>query len=202
MSQIEPDFVSKTSFYWLYQDNLQIMSDQKTIIGAEYNEEKKHSQIVIEDITNQDEEYSPVKINQHKNQIWNILIDEDNNSLYVGDYNGRMVEYSLSLKHNYGEIIKDYEDLGVGIITSSVNLGQTIVFAGYGGRLGFIDTQKRELLENKIQMAPRYIKSMELCWVENQQSQLKALLTVNGWFYDYSSKTDVLDVTGLSLIHI
>ena len=58
MSEVEPEFTSKTMFYWDLQNNLQIMADQKTIVGVQFSEGEElddifldHSNIVMEDIT-------------------------------------------------------------------------------------------------------------------------------------------------------
>ena len=45
---MQPDFVSKTSFNWFFKNNLQIISDQKTILGIQYHE--------VEDEEDEDEE--------------------------------------------------------------------------------------------------------------------------------------------------
>ena len=39
LSEVQPDFISKSTFKWKYQNNLQILSDQKTIVGVKYDEE-------------------------------------------------------------------------------------------------------------------------------------------------------------------
>ena len=51
MSEVQPDFISKTSFEWVYQNNLQIKSDQKNMVGKQYFEEYYLSNITMEDIT-------------------------------------------------------------------------------------------------------------------------------------------------------
>ena len=195
LSEVEPDFVSKTSFYWYTQNNLQILSDQKTLVGGEYNKEKNHSEIVIEDITSKGEGNSEIRIKLHENKIWNILLDEKNSCMFSGDYDGRVIQFSLDFEENPGKVLKDYGDLGVGYITSSILLGDVAVFGGWNRNLGFIDIQKQEHLGNKFDFAPKYIKSIQLCQVQKTPSQSKTLLTVSGDEYDYSSKTDVLDVT-------
>ena len=57
LSEVQPDFISKIRFKWFYQNNLQIMSDQKTIVGGKFDEEdsddegKNPFNITMEDIT-------------------------------------------------------------------------------------------------------------------------------------------------------
>ena len=57
MSEVEPDYISKTNFYWRFQNNLQIMSDQKTVVGVQCNWEKENFEIVIEDLLGGIKEY-------------------------------------------------------------------------------------------------------------------------------------------------
>ena len=39
---MQPDFISNIKFELYYQNNLQIMSDQKTIIGKQYTENEEY----------------------------------------------------------------------------------------------------------------------------------------------------------------
>ena len=61
MTNIKPDFVSKTKFNWWFQENLQILNDQKTLIGVENNEKNNYSKIAIEDIINTNPNYVSIK---------------------------------------------------------------------------------------------------------------------------------------------
>ena len=154
LSEVQPDFVSKTSFLWVHQNSLQILADQKTLVGVEHNWDKNCSEIVIEDITNHEKGIPPIRIKQHENQINNILLDEKNCCMFSGDDNGRVIQSYLDLQDNPGKVLKDYGKLGVGVIYSSIMLGDVAVFGGWNGTLGFIDSQKREHLKNKFDMAP------------------------------------------------
>ena len=134
-------------------------------------------------------------------RIYTILINEENLSLLVGGSDGRLLQKSFNFQGNLGKILKDYGDLGIGRIYSSCLLGNIAVFGGYNYKLAFINTQKREFMGYSFDLAPEYIYSIELCWVQNKP-QPKALLTVSGENYDYNGKTDVLDVTHLFPKHM
>ena len=197
LSKVEPKYVTQISYYWGLQ-NLQVLQDQKTIVGVEYNEKKNFSEIVIEDITNKDTNYSPVRIQTNGCFINTILIDEHNGFMLTGDGNGRVLQFSLNFSKDLGKLIKDYGELGVGWIDTSIMFGNLAVFGGEKSSLGFIDTGKCQYLGIKDNLAVENITSIELCWVKQAQAQSKALLTICGRNYDYSSsKTDVLDITQL-----
>ena len=51
LSEVQPDFISETNFMWYFQNQLQIKSDQKTIIGMMNDGRKNLFNIRMEDIT-------------------------------------------------------------------------------------------------------------------------------------------------------
>ena len=134
-------------------------------------------------------------------EISTILLDEKNWSLLVGDENGRLLQMSFDFQGNFGKILKDYGKLEMGCISSSYLLGNIAVFGGGEHKLAFINTQKREIMGYSFDLAPKYILSIDLCWIQNK-SQPKAFLTVSGRDYDYNRKTDVLNVTQLFPKHM
>ena len=119
--------------------------------------------------------------------------------MLIGDGDGMVSQYSLNFQRNPGKVIKHYGNLGLGCIYSSSILGHIAVFGGSDGKLGFIHTQNREFLGIRLDLAAKYIYSIQFFWIRDKQSPPKALLTVSGREYDYSFKTDVLDVTQLFL---
>ena len=106
-----------------------------------------------------------------------------------------MVQYSLDFQGNFGRAIKDYGDIKLENIYSSYFLGDVIVFGGQHGKIDFLDIKKRKFLKIKFKVAPKNIYSMELSLIKQNQSESKVFLTMSGEDYDYSSKTDVFDIT-------
>ena len=129
------------------------------------------------------------------------MLDEENSTLLIGNKRGGLLQLSFDFQGNFGKILKDYGDLGIGGILSSYLLGNIAVFGGRNRKLAFINTQKREFLGYSFDLAPQYIESIELCWI-HKQTLPKALLTVSGEDYNYNEKTDVLDVTLLFPKHM
>ena len=196
MDSIKPDFVSKTHFFLFYQDNFKILNDQKTLIGAEKEYFNEYSEIVIEDITNTDPEYVPVKFPTNNSKIFTILIDEERKCLFIGNENEVVIEYSLDTQGYSINFIKKYEDLGIGSVHSSLKFGNIAVFGGDCGTIAFIDIENKQHLGNISDLAVGRIFSIQLCKVQNGEFDTKLLLTLTGDEYDYSgSKTDVLDIT-------
>ena len=196
MDFIEPCFVSKTNFRWNYQEQLQILNNQKTLVGVEDNNDEDHSEIVIEDITNTDPNYVPVKFPTGGIEIYTILIDEERMCMFIGNWKGMLVEFSLDTNGYSRKIVKDYGDLGIGNIRSSLKIGNIAVFGGTKSSVALIDIDNTQNLGIISDLAVGSIYSIELCRVKNNKSDVKLLLTVTGRDYDYSSsKTDVLDIT-------
>ena len=123
MDLIKPCFVSKTEFTWDNQEQLQILNNQKTLVGVEYNDDEDHSEIVIEDITNTDPNYVPVKFPTGGIEINTILIDEERMCMFIGNRKGILIKYSLDTNGYSRKILKDYGDLEIGSIISSLKIG-------------------------------------------------------------------------------
>ena len=73
-------------------------------------------------------------------EISNILLNEKNWSLLVGDHKGRVLQMSFDFQGKLGKILKDYGDLGMRRICSSYLLGDIAVFGGENHKLAFINT--------------------------------------------------------------
>ena len=127
-------------------------------------------------------------------EITTILLDEKNYFLLIGDFDGRVLQMFFDFQGNLGKIMKDYGELGMDEICFSYLLGDFAVFGGEHGNLAFINTRQREFMGLSFDLAPEYIYSIELCWIQNK-SKAKALLMVSGESYNNNKKTDVLDVT-------
>lgn len=191
MSEVEPDCISKTNFFCMFPNSLQIMADQKTVLGVQASQ--NNSEIVMEDITTRSKGYSLKKIQLHGAFILNVLLDEKHSCIFVSGMDGRMMQYSLDFQGICGRVIKNYGDLKLENVFSSCLLGEGAVFGGKMGKLCFIDIETRRNLGNQFELAPTCILSIELCRVK-KNSQSKALLTVSG-IYCNPSKTYVLDIT-------
>ena len=96
------------------------MQDQKTIIGVEFNKENKHSVLVLENLMNQDVNFSFIKFGNHSSVIFTILVDQEENYILSGGYDRKVVQYALN-KNNYSvKVVKDYGKLDICYIWSSV----------------------------------------------------------------------------------
>lgn len=135
-----------------------------------------------------------MRIKHHGFWTYNILLHEDHSCLFVANFEGRLVQYSLDFQGHLGRVIKDYGDLKLGWISSSLWLGDVLVFGGSKNNLAFIHIQNRCNLGNNFQVAPKFIHSIDLGWVRQHQSPSKAFLIVAGQHYD-SLKTDFFDIT-------
>ena len=152
MDTIKAEYVSKTEFYWENQDNLQILNDQKTFIGVEQNEENYFYDIVIEDISDTDSNYVPIKFSSDQSYISSILIDEDKNCMFTGCLNGILVQYSLDIRGYSRKIIKDYGDLRIGEIISCFRFRNIAVFGGDKSSIAFIDIENKYHIGNILSL--------------------------------------------------
>ena len=194
LSQVEPDYISKTNFFWKFQNNLQIFSDQKTLLGVQWDQNQKHSNFVMENIKRIQIGYFLIRIRHYGDFIYNILLDEDNSCFFVGGKDLKVLQFSTDFRGNFGRIIKVYKILDLGKIFCSCSLGDKIAFGGTKKCIGFIDVKKRKTLKIKLQVAPLMTLSMQLYWETQKQFQTKALLAVSGHLYD-NINTDIFDVT-------
>jgi hypothetical protein len=91
-------------------------------------------------------------------------------------------------------MVKDYENIGIGEILSVEQIGNLLVFGGYLNALIAIDSVNQKVLKGKVDTAIRYIHSLQVCELPNQEMYL----SVNGKDPSYSNdKSDLYDVTDL-----
>ena len=146
MDWIKACFISKTEFRWYYQEQLQILNNQKTLVGVECNYKKNYSEIVIEDITNNDPDYIPVKFPTGGIEINTILIDEERMCMFTGNRDGILVLYSLDTNGYSRKILKDYGNLRIGRIYCSLKIGNIAVFGGDRSSIALINIENRKKL--------------------------------------------------------
>ena len=171
------------------------MKDESTIIGVQY-EEWKNNILIIEVLhkINYKSNLSPIKFGVHNDTICTILFNEMLNTLLVGDYTGRVVQYNLNSSFYTPKMVKDYGKLENGEITSSAQFG-TIATMKRSGRslFTFINMNTRKIFIKHINSAIQYIYSMHFCRVK-QNSALALVFSGECPNFSYD-KTDIFDVT-------
>ena len=153
MAIIKSNSFSKTKFYCKYEEQVQILNDQKTVIGVEFSEKNNYSEIVIEDITNTNPPFAPVKFSAGCYRIYCIVVDENMNCMFTGSGIGDLVQYSLDIFGHSRKIIKNYGNLGIGCLLTYIKFGNIVVFGGNRGSIAFIDFEKRKYLGSRSDIA-------------------------------------------------
>ena len=195
-SKIFPDLKSQISYFCYYENSFQILKNQSTVIGIEFNKEKenKSTTLIKENLNNK--RLDRLRFGIHSNQIACLLIFENLDCLIVGDKNGVIIQYSLETCA--GKILKNYGYLNIGRIYSSAKLENLVVFGGWSDRIIFIDVKSRNVVSKLIDVAITWIYSLEFCVIESHSKEPLVLLIICGLGVKYSEKkTDILDVTSL-----
>jgi hypothetical protein len=192
-TQVKYKDKSKSIFYVWLEDNFLILPDQKTVIGVD----QAQTGLIMEDITNQAMDYAPLKFGKHKGNILTLTFVEELNMLLAGDSGNELIQYEY--RNNSWNVLKNYGDLGIGPVFSSVRIGGLVILGGWGTYLlRVIDLNKMQIQGDPFKTAIKEIHSLSLCRVSNS----KVLLSVSGYSPSYSpNQSDILDITGLLKEH-
>ena len=161
------------------------MPDDKKFMGVHKKSEKT---LIIEDIiTNKASTFG-----NHEDRIYTLLYHEVTQSLFAGDYTGRIKQYKGGASTHAFNLIKDYGKLGIGIVSSCAQVGRLGLFGGSKKYLIGINIYERTLCKGQIKSPFRYTYSLQVCKGVGQ----KVYLSLGGTKSNYSSSvSDFLDVT-------
>ena len=192
-SIIDFDYVSKIKYRWIFKNQLYIMQDQKTIIGVEYNYENDHSILVLEDIMNQDINSSFIKFGDHSKEITTILVDHEENYILSAGDDKKVVQYALNANNDCIKMVKDYGNLDIGLIKSSLRIGNIAIFGGNDQEVRVVFINKKQVWNKPIKLKSDIINSLEICRLNGSDS--KIILALNGLNYTNPKlNTDYLDI--------
>lgn len=187
---------SRIHYYAYCERSFWVLSDHCTVIGVEKGNGEKV--FVMEDLTNKDPYYKPFKMEFHTNDIDCILVNETANTILVGDRLGRLNQYTFNVNKNIIEIQREYGLLDIGYIYSGAFIGKLAILGGnktYSLRV--VDMEKRMVFGAPLETAMFGVQSLQLCQVSND----KMYLAVSGVNPDYSTSSDIFDVTALLKQH-
>lgn len=190
---IQPINTSFEHYSTFYENNFQILSDEKTLIGVKHKE--NNDLIIMEDIQNNDPDYQPLEFHGNQNKINVILKCETKQIILAGDNDGRVIQYNMQ----NAQIIKNYGNLGVGGVLSAVMLDNIAVFGGFDD-LRVIQLNQQKVFENPIETALNGIYSMVFCLIKNEDltKQPKIILSCAGKRSENEmEKNDLFDITKL-----
>ena len=112
---------TKNQFFALFENNFLVLPDGKTIVGPDKNNQKT---IITEDIiTNK-----ATIFGKHEGRIRTLLYDQVTQSLFAGDYCGRIKQYKRSSSTHAFSLVKDYGDVGIYSVYSSAQVGRFALF--------------------------------------------------------------------------
>ena len=197
-STLTPDAVSQTKFQCYYENSFGILADQATVIGIKYDESNRHSVLVQERIARHEAHsaFSVIKFGQHDNKINTVLVMQKHQSVFASDYNGNVIQYRLDHAGGTPTIVKNYGDIGIGWVSSSVAGRNLALFGGRYSRLVVIAADMQQMVTKKIPVASGNIKSLSMCKSHVSNKKRRMLLAVCGIGADYSNRrSDLLDFT-------
>jgi hypothetical protein len=158
--------------YQGWQENcFKVLYNQKILIGVNKN---NTNQIITEDITSND---SPLQIGKHKDFVYCLLLNKDQDKLWAGDRTSTVVEYNRVSRLKW-ETKKIYQNLAIGEIYSLCHFGD-IVFAGGNkdfNNVRMINTLDQKGIGNAMQTPVKIIESLQICPI----STSKVFLTATG----------------------
>ena len=187
-SKVSADFISKSTFDWGYSSSLQVVN-HKIIVGVDQAEITK---FVVEDITNQEPGYQPIKKGHQEMRIITLLVSQSLNWVLTSNLMGLVTQFSLNIQSGSCQVIKEYSNFGMAFCFTS--LGPLAVFAAGGNKLCFIHTNHKKVL-GQYQVNMEGVHSLQV--LRNLQ---KVLLLVNGTSSENSlANSQAFDLTDFLL---
>ena len=170
--------------FWVdYENQFLVLPDAKTVVGADASFPKK---LMVEVIS----QGNPRQIGTHGGLIETVLFHSLTQSLLVGGKSGHVKHYQ-KMNQSF-TMVKDYGDVGVGLIYSSTQVGLLAVFGGSNRLLVAIDICKQRVCPGRLKSPFGSTYSLQVC----QGTLPNVYLSVGGRSPKYSSDaSDFLDVT-------
>ena len=174
---------TRNQFFVRFENGFLVLPDAKTVVGADGSDREK---LIVEDIT----QGNLRQIGRHGVLIYTVLFDNHTQSLLVGDYNGHVKQYK-KVNQSF-TMVKDYGNVGVGVVCSSTQVGRLGIFGGNNRSLIAIDIAEQRVCPGFLKSPFWWTYSLQVC----EGAGSKVYLSQGGDDPDYSSDaSDFLDVT-------
>ena len=174
---------TKNSFFIYHEHNFLILPDGKTIVGVDL---KSQNTLIAEDITTN----KAVSFGNHEAAILTLLWDETKETLFAGNYFGKIIQYKRGGKSRPFSLVKKYQSNYLGIIISSALVGDFAFFAG-DFSLFAINISERKFQDRVFETGCSFTNSLRVC----HASDSKVYMSIVGENSLHHSDPDLLDVT-------
>lgn len=210
-TRVKPDIVTKFPIYPNSNDCFAILKDNITVLGvSSTNLSNKTFTILCQKFFDQNHAFSQRLIGNRNALITCFLINEDLNTILVGDKTSNITQYDLET----GRLIKKYINLSVPktskkkfLFDDRVNqsccamIGPLAIF-GVSNFLRIIDLNRKTIVIDCLETTVEQIWSVSICvFKENKtggKEETKVYVCVTGCIIKYwPSKSDIFDITQL-----
>ena len=186
--RIHPIDKSKINYHAIYENNFQIMPDQRTIIGVQHGNGNRF--LIMENIQNKDNNYTPYKFGNHASIINTILPNWKFTTIYVGDQTGKVIQYEFNHSSRTWFYARNYGDLQIGGVLTSIRFGNIAIFGGaYNYKIRTIDMDKEEMVLNSYKVAIYNVYSLILCPISYKD--IRMVVTGNAPLYSQTQSYDL-----------
>ena len=162
---ISPDRKSKCQFAALHENCFFLSDDGHHLIAPDAGDAR---QILVEDLRTG----SWFRLGENPGAVYTLFFDRDSRTLLAGDYEGHLVEYQLDLQKGNGWAVKKHGNLGIGRIYSSAGERGSVFFGGTDHKVRVFDLSTKEVLRGNIETAPKNIRSLQVCKVDQSRVYL------------------------------
>ena len=141
--EVSTELTSKGVYESYFQNSFQIFKDQDRIIGVNG---KQPCSLLLENIVDTNPHHSSFGFGNHSQRKRSIVINEDLQTLVVGDFSGTVIQYDLCNGRSSLKVIRHYGNIGIGRILSSTRINNFVIFGGDSFCFRVIDTAKRMMV--------------------------------------------------------
>lgn len=153
---------------------------------------KQPCSLLLENIVDTNPHHSSFGFGNHSQRIRSIVINEDLQTLVVGDFSGTVIQYDLCNGRSSLKVIRHYGNIGIGRILSSTRINNFVIFGGDSFCFRVIDTAKRMMVTSSIRTSVECITSLTICRKSNED----VFLCVVGSFPVAGDDPDVFKISG------
>ena len=131
------------------------------------------------------------QIGTHLDNINTLMYDKASKTLFAGDESGNIIQYQKDEDSTSFSQLKNYGNVGVGKVYSSILVNGLAIFGGKNGSIIAIDISKQKIISESIATAISNIYSL----TSYKVSKTKTLLSISGNQPNYSdTHTDIFEL--------
>ena len=154
-TNIQPLNTSSSKLGVMFENQFVVLDDAKHVIGVDASD---GNYLILENVENRKADKFRRSDFCFGNDINTLLYDEHTGFIYSADTNDRLYQYKVDKAGKCCERVKDYGELGIGLISSSHRFEHLVFFGGFASQIKVLDLSTGELLPGCLETSIGWIR--------------------------------------------